>query len=75
MSSGIVVCRILFSAYQKLWVKERTVFTGANLVNWGGIEINEDTSWDIFASASLREKGLEGAAIDICGFGVDCTIW
>lgn len=65
MSSGIVVCRILLAAHEEFWMKERAIFTSADFVDWRGIEIDEDRSWDIFASTGLGEEGLEGAWVGI----------
>jgi hypothetical protein len=40
-------------------MEELAVITGANLVDWRGVEINKDGTRDIFAAASLREDSIE----------------
>merc|ERR1719234_2204644 len=39
---------------------ELTVCSASGLVDDSGLQIDEDRSWDVLASAGLREEGLEG---------------
>ena len=60
VSSGVVVGGVLLSVDQLLRVVQLTVCSASGLVDDGGLQIDEDCSWDVLASASLREEGLEG---------------
>jgi len=64
LSDGVVAARvivggILFSGDELLWVVELTVSSGADLVNHGWLKIQVDATWDVLASTSLREEGIE----------------
>lgn len=63
MTSSIVVGCVLLAADQQLWVEQLAVITSADLVNGGGVKVDEDGSRDIFATASLREDGIELARV------------
>ncbi len=43
VSSGVVVCCIFFSSDQLLWVEELAVGSCADLVNYSGLQIHEDS--------------------------------
>merc|ERR1719211_486493 len=58
VSSGVVVGGVLLSVDQLLRVVQLTVCSASGLVDDGGLQIDEDCSWDVLASASLREEGL-----------------
>ena len=60
VSSGVVVGGVLLSVDQLLRVVQLTVCSASGLVDDGGLQIDEDCSWDVLASASLGEEGLEG---------------
>lgn len=75
MPTGVVVGSILLSADQKLRVEERAIATSADLVNGGGVEVDEEGSRHVFAIAGLGEEGLVGAfGGDILEVGVRTTI-
>jgi len=59
MTTSIIVGRVLLAADQQFRVEELTVFTSADLVDWGRVEIDEDGSRNIFAVASLCEDGIK----------------
>ena len=59
VTTGVVVGGILLTGDQLLGVEELTVGTGADLVNDGGLQIDEDGTWDVLAGASLGEEGVE----------------
>jgi hypothetical protein len=41
-------------------VEQLSVGTSADFVNDGGLQVEEDASWDVLAGTSLREEGVEG---------------
>ena len=63
MTSSIVVGCVLLAADQQLGVEQLAVITSADLVNGGGVKVDEDGSRDIFATASLREDSIELARV------------
>ena len=63
VTTGIVVGGILLAADQELGVEQLAVVAGADLVDGGRVEIDEDGSRDVFAVAGLGEEGLERAGI------------
>jgi len=60
VATGVVVGGILLTGDQLFWVEKLTVGTGADLIDDGWLQINEDGAWDVLAGSSLREKGVEG---------------
>jgi hypothetical protein len=60
VTAGIVVGSILLTGDELLRVVELTVGTGADLIDHGWLEIEEDGTWDVLASTSLGEEGVEG---------------
>jgi len=60
MSSGEVVSGIFLSGDELLWVEQLSVGSGSDLIDNGWLEIEEDSSWDVLASTSLGEEGVEG---------------
>jgi len=60
MTSGEVVGSIFFTRNKLFWVEELSVGTSSDLIDDGWFEIEEDTSWDVLSSTSLREEGVEG---------------
>ena len=60
VTTGVVVGGILLTSDQLLGVEELTVGTGADLVDDGRLQIDEDGTWDVLAGASLGEEGVEG---------------
>ena len=63
MATGIVVGGILLAADQELGVEELAVVASPDLVDRGGVEVDEDGARDVFAAAGLGKEGLEGASI------------
>jgi hypothetical protein len=59
VTTGVVVGGILFAGDELLGVEELAVGTGADLIDDGGLEINEDSAGDVLASAGLGEEGVE----------------
>ena len=60
MAAGVVVGRILLPGQKLLGVEELAVGTGADLVDDGGLQVNEDGTGHVLAGTSLREEGVEG---------------
>jgi len=60
VTSGEVVGGVLLTGDELLGVEELSVGTGSDLIDDGGLEIEEDTSGDVLASTSLGEEGVEG---------------
>ena len=74
MTTSIVVRRILFPADQELRVEEPTGRAGADLVNRGGIKVDEDGAWYVFAPTGLGEEGLHRTRISNLGFLIGTTV-
>jgi len=60
MSSGKVVGSIFLSGDELFRVEELSVSSGSDLINDGGFQIKEDSSWDVLAGTSFGEEGVEG---------------
>jgi len=59
VSSGEVVGGIFLTGDQLLRVEQLSVGTGSDFINDGGLQIEEDTSWDVLAGTGLREESVE----------------
>ena len=59
VSTSVVVRGILLSGDELLGMVQLSVGSRANLVNDGGLEIDENTSGDVLSSSGLREEGVE----------------
>ena len=66
MTAGVVVGSILLAADQLLGVVELTVDAGADLVDDGRLEVDEDGARDVLAGPGLSEEGAE-AVVDLAG--------
>jgi len=76
MTSGEVVGGIFLSRDKLLWMEELSVGSGSDLIDDGWLEIEEDGSWDMLASTSLGEEGVEGIVTATNGLvGWHLTIW
>ena len=60
VSSGVVVCGVLLSVDELLGMVQLTVGSASGLIDDSRLQIDEDSSWDVLASSSLGEEGLEG---------------
>ena len=57
-------------------MEELSVGSGSDLIDNGWLEIEEDGSWDVLASTSLREEGVEGIVSTSDGLiGWHLTVW
>jgi len=63
VTSCIVVGRIFLAADQQFRVEQLAVITSADLVDWRRVKVDKDGTGDIFATASLREDGIELAGV------------
>jgi hypothetical protein len=68
VTTGVVVGSIFFTRDQLFGVEELSVGTGADFIDDSRLEIEEDTTGDVFASTSLGEKGVEGIVTTANGF-------
>jgi len=59
VTTGVVVGGVFFAGDQLFGVEKLSVGSGADLVNDGGFQIDEDGTWDVLASAGLGEEGVE----------------
>jgi len=60
VTTGVVVGGIFLTGDQLLGMEQLTISSGADLVNDGGLEIDEDGTGDMLAGAGLTEEGVEG---------------
>jgi hypothetical protein len=75
MSTSVVVGSILLATDQQLGVEELTIAASSDLIDRGGVQIDEEGSGDIFAIAGFGEEGLERTSIaDILGIGIGTAI-
>ena len=76
VTSGEVVGGILLSGDELLGVEELSVGSGSNLIDNGGLEIEEDASGDVLSGTSLGEEGVESIITTTDGFiGGHLTVW
>merc|ERR1712014_260733 len=64
MSSGVVVSGVLLMV-------QLTVGSASGLIDDSRLQIDEDSSWDVLASPSLGEEGLEGGHVAV---GLDAML-
>jgi len=60
VTTSEVVSGIFFTRDQLLRVEQLTIGTGTDFIDDSGLEIYEYRAWDVFASTSFGEKGVEG---------------
>merc|ERR1712213_297076 len=60
VSSRVVVSGVLLSVDELLGMVQLTVGSASGLIDDSRLQIDEDSSWDVLASPSLGEEGLEG---------------
>ena len=60
VAAGVVVGGVLLAGDQLLRVVELAVGAGADLVDDGGLEVDEDAARHVLAGAGLGEEGVEG---------------
>jgi hypothetical protein len=57
VTTGVVIGGVFLTRDQLFWVEKTAVGTGADLVDDGGFQVKEHTSWYEFTGTSFREKG------------------
>jgi hypothetical protein len=60
VATSEVVGSILLAGDQLLRVEQLAVGASADLIHDSGLQVQEDGTWDVLASTSLREEGVEG---------------
>ena len=60
MSSSIVDSSIFLASDELLGMKQLSVGSGANFVDDSGFQIDENSTWHMFACSGLGEEGCEG---------------
>ena len=60
VAAGEVVSSIFLAADELLGVEELAVCAGADLVDHGGLQVQEHAPRHVLASTSLTEEGVEG---------------
>jgi len=76
MSSGEVVSGIFLSGNELLGVEKLSVGSGSDLIDNGGLEIEEDGSGNVLSGTGLGEEGVESIITTTDGFvGWHLTIW
>merc|ERR1719361_15557 len=60
VTTGVVVGGVFLAGDELLGVEKLTVGSGTDLIDYGGLQVDEDGTWDVLASASLAEEGVEG---------------
>ena len=59
VTTGVVVSGIFLSGNQLLGVEELTVGSGSDLIDDGGLQVDEDGTGNVLSGTSLREEGVE----------------
>jgi len=60
VATGVVVGGVLLASDQLLGVEQLTVCSGADLIDHGGLQIDEDGTGNVLAGAGLAKEGVEG---------------
>jgi len=68
VTTSEVVGSIFLSGDELLGMEELSVGTGPDLINDGGLKIEEDASGDVLAGTSLGEEGVESIITSTDGF-------
>ena len=60
VAAGVVVGGVLLARDELLWVEQLAVGARADLIDDGGLQVDEDSAGDVLAGAGLGEEGVEG---------------
>jgi len=74
VTPGVVVGGVLLSVDQLFGMVELTISSNPGLVNDSWLQVNKDSSWNMIATSSLGEEGLEGVISESLVRG-HTTIW
>ena len=58
-TSGVVIGGIFFTSDKLFWMEKLSVSTSTDFINNSWFQINEDGTWDMFASASFGKESVE----------------
>jgi len=76
VTTGEVVSGIFLTGDELLGVEELSVGASSDLIDDGGLEIEEDSAGDVLASTSLGEEGVESVVTTTDGLvGWHLTVW
>ena len=64
VATGVVVGSILLAGDHLLGVEELAISAQADLINDGGLEVDEDSARNVFAGSALGEERVEGVVAD-----------
>ena len=68
VTTGVIIGGIFLSSYKLFWVEEGSVCSSSYFINDGWLQIDEDGTWDVFASSSFWEEGVERVVASSKGF-------
>merc|ERR1719158_154261 len=68
VTAGVVVSGVLLARHHLLRVEQLPVGSGPDLVDDGGLEVEEDGPWNMLARASFREEGGERVVLWLSSF-------
>jgi hypothetical protein len=60
VTTSVVVSSIFFASDELFRVEKLSVSSGTDLIDYGWFQVDENGSWDVFASTSFTEEGVEG---------------
>jgi hypothetical protein len=60
VTTSVVVGGVFLAGDQLLGVEQLTVGSGADFIDDSWFQVNEDGTWDVLASSSFAEEGVEG---------------
>ena len=60
VTTGVVIGGIFFTGDELFWVEKLSVSTSSDLIDDSWFQIDEDGTWNMLASTSLGEEGVEG---------------
>jgi len=59
VTTGVVIGGIFFTGDELFWVEKLSVSTSSDLIDDSWFQIDEDGTWNMLASTSLGEEGVE----------------
>merc|ERR1719336_2871455 len=68
VATSVVVGGVLLARHHLLRVKELPVGASPDLVNDGGLQVEEDSPWNMLPGTSLAEEGGEGIILGLVSF-------
>ena len=68
MATSVVVGSVLLARHHLLWVEELPVGASPDLVDDRGLQVEEDSPWNMLPRTSLAEEGREGIILGLVSF-------